>query len=80
MDIIFYARKGGNHIHSSKECPMLEGKQFEHYKYKEISLDDAQKQGLEICPCINKTFNSHHRLTVSSVRSLCRRMNAKLNK
>jgi len=70
MQITFYARKGGRHLHCSKECPMLEGKQFEHYKYKEITLDEAQKRNLWICSCINKRFASHHRLTIPNLKRL----------
>jgi len=70
MGIKFYARPGGSHIHSSKDCTMLEGGQFDHYKYKEITVEEAKALGLHVCPCVNKTFNSHHRLKVHDIKRL----------
>lgn len=69
----FYARPGGRHFHTNKNCPMLNGGQYEHYKYKPITLDEVEKKWLETCACINDTLCSHFRLTVVSVRSLLRR-------
>ncbi len=53
----FYASPTGRHIHSSLICPMLNGKQFEYFGYKEISLDEAVDRKLELCLCIYKDTN-----------------------
>lgn len=73
-----YARPGGGHIHTSKECPMLEGPQFEHYKYREISIEEAKKRDLLVCPCVHKTFGSHHRLTLPNIKVLAKRLGYEL--
>lgn len=73
LNTVFYARAGGRHIHSSKECPMLVDEQFEHYGYKEIDLEEAQRLKLSVCPCVHKIFGSHHRLTITAVKRLVRR-------
>lgn len=69
-NIRFYARPKGGHIHSNRNCPMLNGGQFEHYEYCSVSLEGAEQRTLKVCPCVNDTLHSHHRLTIYSVRSL----------
>lgn len=47
----YYARSNGRHYHVSLECPMLNGGQFEHYGYKEVSQREIKKHKLWPCPC-----------------------------
>lgn len=68
--LIIYARPGGGHIHFNKYCPMLEGSQFDHYKYKEISIDEAIRRKLFVCVCVYNTFGKHNHLTPRGVKSL----------
>ena len=49
-------------------------KQFKHYKYKEITLDEAKTRKLEVCACVHKTLCSHHRLKVNDVGRLIKRL------
>lgn len=72
--LVLYARPGGGHVHTSRECLLLGGPQFEYYKYTEITADEAVKRDLIPCACINKTFNSHHRLTSRNIKSLGKRL------
>ena len=71
--IRFYARPRGRHIHSNRNCPMLNDGQFEHYRYHPISFGEAKRRGLQICACVNDTLCSHHRLIISSVEILVKK-------
>ena len=52
----FYSRPDGGHVHASKECPMLQGGDFEELGYEEITLNEARIRGLLCCSCMNKVF------------------------
>lgn len=71
--IRFYARPRGGHIHSNRNCPMLNNGQFEHYGYHPISFEEAKKQNLQVCSCVNDTLCSHHRLTIPGVEALVKK-------
>lgn len=38
-----YIRSGGNHYHFNKDCIMLNGDQFEKYKYREVEFSKLPK-------------------------------------
>ena len=46
-----YARPGGSHYHLTRNCTMLQGKQFRTMRYKEITLKDSRQRGLTPCIC-----------------------------
>lgn len=51
---ILYARLGGSHAHTDLNCPMLRGDEFRLLRYKEISVDEAQKRRLTPCACMER--------------------------
>lgn len=54
--IELYARKGSLNFHSNKECPMLNNGQFEHYQYKQISIQEVEQKELNPDICVYKTL------------------------
>ncbi len=44
-----YARPGGWHYHLDRECPMLQGGDFEKLNYGEINAGDITKRHLNPC-------------------------------
>lgn len=73
-NIRFYARPKGGHIHSNRNCPMLNNGQFDHYGYHLVSFGEAKRRSLQVCACVNDTLHSHHRLTLTDVEELVRRL------
>jgi hypothetical protein len=63
----FYARPDGSHIHSSADCPMLEGEVFKELGYEEITLEEAQKRELSLCRCVDETFGLKRFLTINGL-------------
>ncbi len=54
MDL--YARPHGSHVHSSKDCPMLNDGQFELMKYEEVSRNQVDRRKLRPCVCITESL------------------------
>ena len=51
---MIYARPNGQHYHTTKECPILNG--FEQQGYTPILVSDIIKNKLVPCACVYKTF------------------------
>lgn len=52
-DSIIYARPGGSHYHTDRNCPMLRGDVYRELRYTVISYDDVAKRNLKPCECVN---------------------------
>jgi hypothetical protein len=69
MNIKYYARPDGGHIHSNITCPMLDGTQFKEYGYKEINLHEAERRNLIPCTCVYKDLGTKNtRLTIELLK------------
>jgi len=46
---------------------MLAGAVFKELEYGEITLEEAQKRGLSLCGCVDKTFGLERYLTINGL-------------
>lgn len=53
-DIIVYICPGGSHYHATKDCPMLQGGDYERLCYYPIKLSDLKymKRTYRQCSCV----------------------------
>jgi hypothetical protein len=54
-----YARPGGRHYHLNRECPMLQGGDFERLGYIRITMAEVKKRKLNPCMCAYQDFTPH---------------------
>ncbi len=50
---VIYARPDGWHYHTTLNCPMLRGGDFQSLEYREVNEDDIEKKKLRPCPCVS---------------------------
>lgn len=63
-----YARTKGDHFHIDRDCLLLQGKQFNDFNYRRITIDEAIENRLEPCRCVYETFPDHRKDWLSARR------------
>ena len=52
----YYASPNGCHFHTKKDCVMLQGENFERFKYRQIEFSTVERRHLIPCPFCSPDF------------------------
>jgi len=49
---MLFARPGGKHYHTDRNCPVLQKGSFEELGYREVTLAEIMQSRLRTCSCV----------------------------
>ena len=62
-----YARPRGWHFHADINCPMLQGGDFERFKYRRVYWGAVAERKLRPCACAVRTNEQRHTVATEMI-------------